>query len=104
MAVAIAGAYETDQSLYSARMAGDPEEFAPVVEAVESFPSYTLTERNHLVALLHLRRYTAHVDRVWRGMLARSSDESPWFWGDAEDAKALATELDAFADGVAAFK
>jgi hypothetical protein len=103
MAQGVAKAYASKGSLYETQMTGDSEEYAPVVEALASFPSYALTDRLHLVALLHLRRFAATSDRLWRAAVAKGEDMHR-HWDAEVQAKAMADETAAFAAEVARFK
>ncbi|MDF4024100.1 hypothetical protein P3W24_03830 [Luteibacter sp. PPL201] len=103
MAMAVAKAYRSEDSLYATRMGDDADEYAPLLEALGSFPSYALTDRLHLIALLHLRRFASHGDQLWRAAVSHGEALSH-NWEAKEQAGDLAEETVAFVEGVAAFK
>jgi hypothetical protein len=100
------GNYETvrheGNRMYAATE-GVSTEYEPLLLALADFPSHVLTDRLHLSALLHLRRFAAQGSAAWKFICMNGGADM--FWTEQrEDAKALMDETRAFADGVAKFR
>jgi hypothetical protein len=62
-----------------ASMYESAEEYQPLVDALANFPAHFLTDRIHLIGLLHLRRYVARGDHLWRSIVRHGeNDDEDW--------------------------
>ena len=102
MAQAVADAYRSASSLAGISIFGNREECTPLVESISAFPMYALTDRHHLMAVVHLKSFAAEANRLWKAAVEHG-DEMYGNWDAMERAKALRTEVSAFAEAVAEF-
>lgn len=81
------------------------DEYEPLLQALNRFPTHQLTEAFHLSTLMHLQRYAKQGDRMWRMLVSDGHDDEPFRWTEfKERARELADEAGAATANVLTFR